>query len=77
MHLPSDSSILQFIQAYDLVYLLLFLSLLGIYHFVTIVIWHWFHMLKEANDAYYDYKRRCLENRRGLENRRRYEQSCD
>ena len=64
---PDSSSLSHFIETYHLLYWLILFSLLGVYHFVTVAIWHWFRLLGEVNEAYYSYKTRCAENKRRYE----------
>lgn len=54
----------EFIDRYDLWSWVILFCLLGVYHFLTVAIWHWFRLLGEINEAYFSYKTRCVENRR-------------
>jgi hypothetical protein len=67
MLVPSDSSLSQFVETYHLLYWLILFALLGVYHFVTVAVWHWFRLLSEVNEDYYAYKIKCAENRRRYE----------
>jgi hypothetical protein len=62
--LPPGSSVYQFLETYHLWPAVLVLCALGVYHGLTIVIWHWFRLLGEAHEAYYSFKIRCTEDRR-------------
>ena len=62
-----DSFLFHFMDEYHLWSWVLLLSLFGVYHFVTVAVWHWFRLLGEVNEAYYCYKTRCVENRRRYE----------
>jgi hypothetical protein len=63
--LPSSGSALsQLVDSYHLWDCLILFVVLGVYHFLTITILHGFRFLGEVNEAYYNYRARCAENRR-------------
>ena len=64
---PASSSLSQFVDTYHLWSGLILLSLFGVYHILAVGVWHWFRFIGDANEAYYAYKTRRIENQRRYE----------
>jgi hypothetical protein len=64
MSLTRPSILSEFTDSYHLWSLIIPLVVLGILHLLDFTICLGFRFLAHANESYYDYKTRCVENRR-------------
>jgi hypothetical protein len=67
MSAPTVSALSEFVDTYHLWVLVIPLCLLGAYHALDLVVYLCFKFLAGANEYYYSYKTRCVENRRRYE----------
>lgn len=64
MSATTASALSEFVDTYHLWFFILPLRLLGVYHFLDLVVYLWFKFLGGINEAFYNYKTHCMENRR-------------
>jgi hypothetical protein len=67
MPAPPSSSLSQFVDSYHLWSLVIPVFLLGVYHLLHLSAYLGSRLLGDFNEAYYNLKARCLENRRRYE----------
>jgi hypothetical protein len=64
MSATTASALSEFVDTYHLWFFILLLCLLGVYHFLDLVVYLCFKFLGGINESYYNYKTHCVENRR-------------